>query len=193
MDCREIMNTNLEWLTEQSTVLQAAIRMADAGVGFLPICDYEGRAIGVVTDRDLATRALAQSVGADQARVTNFMSAPVFTCLADAPIAVAEDVMVKERKQRLVCTDLDGRAVGVLSIVDLLEHAPAGDAIATARAVMQRESLGPRGGAAAGATLLKDVPGARTQPAEAERHAQAQVHDTVAKGGNWGGSMKEFP
>ena len=39
MKCTDIMSRNLEWLTETDTVLKAATVMAEAGVGFLPICD----------------------------------------------------------------------------------------------------------------------------------------------------------
>ena len=62
MKCRDIMSTNLEWLSEEATIQKAATLMADQGVGFLPICDADGRPIGVVTDRDLATRAVAKHV-----------------------------------------------------------------------------------------------------------------------------------
>ena len=65
MKCADIMNENVEWLTEQDTVRKAAAVMAEAGVGFLPICDAEQRVIGVVTDRDLATRVLAKKIDPD--------------------------------------------------------------------------------------------------------------------------------
>jgi len=55
MMCSDIMNKNVEWLTEKDSVRKAATVMAEAGVGFLPICDGERRVIGVVTDRDLTT------------------------------------------------------------------------------------------------------------------------------------------
>ena len=60
MKCGDIMSTNLEWLTEQDTIDVAASKMAEAGVGFLPICDAEKRVVGVVTDRDLVTRGIAK-------------------------------------------------------------------------------------------------------------------------------------
>src|SRR5690348_7414513 len=46
MKCSDIMNRNLEWLTETDTVLKAATLMAEANVGFLPICDARRRVIG---------------------------------------------------------------------------------------------------------------------------------------------------
>src|SRR5690242_11314605 len=50
MKCADIMSKNLEWLNEKDTIRQAAAIMADAGVGFLPICDKWKKVIGVVTD-----------------------------------------------------------------------------------------------------------------------------------------------
>lgn len=191
MQCRDIMCRNLEWLSETATIQRAAILMAEQGVGFLPICDAEGRPVGVVTDRDLATRAVAKNVAPDSTPVTRVMSKPAITCLANAKVAMAEDLMVEERKARLVITDEAGRTVGILSLADLLEHAPARQALQTARAVLWREALGPRGGAIPGAPLLKDDP---SVPAQAARDAkESGTRETIMTGGHWSGSMKEFP
>jgi CBS domain-containing protein len=65
MKCSDIMDKNVEWLTEKDSIRKAATVMAEAGVGFLPICDAEKRVIGVVTDRDLTTRALAKKIDPD--------------------------------------------------------------------------------------------------------------------------------
>ena len=65
MDCKDIMNSNLEWLTEKSTIAGAARTMADTGLGFLPICDARLRVIGVVTDRDLTVLGGCRSGGLD--------------------------------------------------------------------------------------------------------------------------------
>ncbi|HVV50248.1 MAG TPA: CBS domain-containing protein, partial [Polyangia bacterium] len=140
------MSKNLEWLTEKDTVLRAATVMAEAGVGFLPICDERRRIIGVVTDRDLATRALAQEVRPETTSAAMVMSAPAVTCLASSDVREAEELMARERKARLVVTDAAGHLIGILSLADLIEHAPKRASIETVRAVMWREALGPRAG-----------------------------------------------
>jgi len=165
--------------------------MADQGVGFLPICDAEGRPLGVVTDRDLATRAVAKNLATDKTPVVQIMSKPAITCLADGKIGVAEDLMRQERKARLVITEEDGRVVGILSVADLLEHAATRPALHTARAVLWREALGPRGGASPGTPLLKDDPVAQISAATDAK--EAGPHETVMTGGHWSGTMKEFP
>jgi len=141
MKCYEIMSTNLEWLTERDTIRAAADRMAEAGVGFLPICDGDRRVIGVVTDRDLVTRAIAKSVVPATTSAALVMSSPALTCPETADVREAEELMATERKSRLVIVDRAGRLVGVLSLVDLLEHARSRQALRTARAVLWREAL----------------------------------------------------
>ena len=190
MKCTDIMSKNLEWLTETDTVLKAATVMADAGVGFLPICDAHRRVIGVVTDRDLATRVLAKNVAPGTTSAAMVMSSPAITCLDSADIREAEQLMAEERKARLVITDADGKLAGVLSLVDLIERAGGRKSLATVQAVLWREALGPRGGAAKGQPLLKDDPIARTQPTASD---DVEARPTVFTGGHRDTDTKVFP
>ena len=99
--------------------------------------------------------------------------------------------MVEERKSRLVITDARGRVEGVLSLADLIEHAPARQALRTAKAVLWREALGPRAGAARGEPLLQDDPVARAHAHDPPHHTP---DNTASMGGHWGlSSTKEFP
>jgi signal-transduction protein with cAMP-binding, CBS, and nucleotidyltransferase domain len=190
--CEELMCTNLEWLTENDTIQRAAELMAEAGVGFLPICDVNKRAIGVVTDRDLTTRVLAKGVSSRTTSATLVMTTPAITCREDSSLQMAEDLMAKERKSRLVITDAEGRLTGILSIADLIEHAPSREALHTVRAVLWREALGPRAGASRGVTLLKDDPIAKSQPPTEDSGDQAPK-PTVMTGAHRAVGMKEFP
>jgi CBS domain-containing protein len=190
MKCADIMSKNLEWLNEKDTVLKAAAIMAEAGVGFLPICDARKHVVGVVTDRDLATRALAKKIAADTTSATLVMSSPAITCLETTDVREAEQLMAEERKGRLVITDSEGRFVGVLSLADLVEHASGRQSLKTVRAVLWREALGPRGGAAKGEPLLKDDPLAQNQPAPRDGLAEPS---SVFAGGHRETNTKEFP
>jgi len=156
MKCVEIMNANVQTLSERDTVLRAATLMAEVGVGFLPICDQRNRAIGVVTDRDLVVRGLAKGVDPRTTSAAMLMTSPAITCLASADLRLAEELMERERKSRLVLTNADGTVAGILSVADLVEHAPKREALHTLQAVLLRESLGPRGGAEPGTVLLRD-------------------------------------
>src|SRR3954466_5084916 len=160
MKCADIMSKNLDWVTENDSVQKAAREMAEAGVGFLPICDARNRVVGVVTDRDLTIRALAKKAPPEAPWGALVMPSPAITCLDTTDLRDAEELMAKEQKSRLVITDAEGRLGGGVSLADLVEHAPGRDSLRTVRAVLWREALGPRGGARAGAPLLKDDPAA---------------------------------
>jgi len=190
MKCRDIMNTNLEWLAEKDTIDAAARKMDETGLGFLPICDERMRAIGVVTDRDLAVRGLARRLDATTTTAAMVMSSPVLTCLASSDLREAEELMAQERKSRIAVTDADGVLVGVISLVDLVEHAAPHAALRTIRAVLWREALGARGGAPAWQPLLKDDPTAREQPLPPD---DARARPTVFTGGEHAAPTKEFP
>jgi CBS domain-containing protein len=187
MKCRDIMSRNLETLSETDTIATAARLMAEAGVGFLPVCDAQDRVIGVVTDRDLVTRALARGLDAATTSAAMVMSAPAITCLADTALTSAEELMAAERKSRLVVTNDDGSIAGVLSIVDLVERAPSRKALETIKTILWREALGPRAGARPGVALLKDLSIAKAGSDETEARA------TVFTGGRHDTGTKEFP
>ena len=168
MKCADIMSKNLEWLNEKDSVQRAAAMMADAGIGFLPICDKWKKVVGVVTDRDLTTRALAKKVAPEKTSAALVMSSPAITCLETADVRAAEQLMVQERKSRIVITDAEGQLAGVLSLADLIEHAPGRETLKTARAVLWREALGPRGGATRADKLLQDDPGVHKLTSEVQ-------------------------
>ncbi len=190
MKCADIMNRNLEWLNEKDTILRAATVMAEAGVGFLPICDARKHIIGVVTDRDLTTRALAKRLAAETTSAAMVMTSPALTCLETTDVRDAEQLMVEERRARLVITDPSGTLVGILSLADLVEKAPGRQALETVRSILWREAVGPRGGAARGTALLKDDPIARSQPQPPD---DATPRPSVFTGGHREISTKEFP
>ncbi|HEY6476603.1 MAG TPA: CBS domain-containing protein [Polyangia bacterium] len=158
MKCSEIMSKNLEVLSDRDTVEQAAALMAEAQIGFVPVCDANHQAVGTVTDRDLVARAMAKHLDPKLTSVSAVMTAPALTCFVDADLRVAEDLMQEEGTEHLVLTGADGTVAGVLGIAEILENAPTREAVRTLKSVLWREALGPRGGAARGAPLLGDEP-----------------------------------
>jgi CBS-domain-containing membrane protein len=183
------MSRRLETLAETDTIARAAEVMRDSGVGFLPICDANRKVVGVVTDRDLVTRGLAKGLDPKTTSAAMIMTSPALTCLADTDLREAEALMAQERLARLAVTDDNGALAGVLSIADLVEHAPAREALRTAKSVLWREALGPRGGASRGQRLLKDYPLAR----EATESDGEELRSTVFTGGQHDNGTKEFP
>jgi CBS domain-containing protein len=189
MKCSDIMSRNVELLYEGDSVDRAAATMAAEQVGFLPVCDSENKVVGVVTDRDLVIRAMAEGLDAKGTAVRDIMSAPALTCFVDADLRLVEDLMHEEGKMRVVLIGADGTLAGVLSIADIMENAPMRDAVRTLRSVLWRDALGPRGGAAPGQPLLQDEPIAPRLPEKDQPHTS----DTVFARGRRDTGIKEFP
>src|SRR6185436_10269058 len=103
------------------TVREAARRMRDLNIGFLPICDDAGQLTGVLTDRDIALRVVAEDRPGDVA-VADVMTEEVITCRPDDDVRRAEELMRTNQKVRLPCVDETGRIVGVISLTDIAQY-----------------------------------------------------------------------
>jgi CBS domain-containing protein len=189
MKCSDLTGTKPEMLTEKDTIAHAAKIMADASVGFLPVCDADRKVIGVVTDRDIVVRAMAKGLDPAKTSAAMIMSVPPITCLADADLQMAEDLMTEEGKTRIVLTHANGTLSGIISIGDVIANAPKTKAIQTLKAVLWQEARGPRAGAASGQPLLKDLP-VVPRPPEADL---PHTTESVFSGGHRNTGIKEFP
>ena len=120
MRCEEVMKRDVEYVAAKDTVRTAAVKMRDENIGFLPVCDEAKKAIGSITDRDLAIRVLADG-GQVTTPVQDVMTREVVSCKPEDDVSVAAKLMGKEHKSRLMCLDKDGRLVGVLSLSDIAQ------------------------------------------------------------------------
>ena len=121
MQCHEIMTGNVETVAPYHSVEFAARKMCEQMLGFLPVCNAELVPVGVLTDRDIATRVCAAGRSAVDTMVEEIMSRPGICCEAYAPMARVERLMVTHRITRLLVTDDDRRLVGVVSLTDLAQ------------------------------------------------------------------------
>ncbi len=120
MLCRDVMKKKVHVCHENDTVERCAQIMRDRNIGFLPVVDAEGLVCGLVTDRDLAVRILAE--GRDpRTEVTAVMTRDVRVCQAKEPLRTAERKMAAVRKSRLVVVDDRHRCVGVISLSDIAQ------------------------------------------------------------------------
>jgi CBS domain-containing protein len=189
MKCIDVTGTKPEILSEKDTIAHAASVMAEASVGFLPVCDADRKVLGVVTDRDIVVRGLAKGLDAAGTAVAAIMSSPAITCLAEADLEMAEDLMTEEHKSRVVLLNADGTLAGIIGIGDIIANAPGREAVHTLKAVLWQEALGPRAGASAGPPLRKDLPVIKRPPESDLPHTT----DSVFSGGHRDTGTKEFP
>jgi CBS domain-containing protein len=140
MRCSEIMKTDVECVSPQTSVRDAARLMRDQRVGFLPVCDEGMRPVGTLTDRDIAVRAVAGELSIS-APVEACMTREVVECSPGDDIEHARDLMEEHRVSRIVCTTKDGGIEGVISLSDIVDLDEEGGA-RTLSEVSRREVRG---------------------------------------------------
>ena len=120
MLCSDLMKTDVECVSPQTWLRDAARRMRDQNVGFLPVCDEQMRVVGVVTDRDIAVRAVADDLPA-ATPVGEIMTLEVIACRPDDDAREARELMARHQKSRIMCLSESGRIEGVISLSDIAQ------------------------------------------------------------------------
>ncbi len=120
---REAMHEGAECIGENKTLLDAAKRMAELDVGVLPICGDDDRLKGMLTDRDIVVKALAQ--GRDPATPCGeFAQGNVHWIAADASFDEALAMMRENAVKRLCVLDDDKKLTGIITEADIATSAP---------------------------------------------------------------------
>jgi CBS domain-containing protein len=103
------------------SVRAVAQRMRERNVGTVVVKDERGRPAGILTDRDLALRVIADDKDPRMTPVLEVMTPVPKSITEDTPIETALVTMRSEKCRRLPVIGVDGRLVGVLSLDDVLE------------------------------------------------------------------------
>lgn len=122
MKVQEVMNTKPEYLNATDSIFEAARRMQKHACGFEPIAK-DNKLIGVVTDRDIALRGLADGkTSADP--VTTVMSGKTLYCYQEDDIKEVLKNMGEQNVQRLVVLKSPEQKdlVGIIALSDIAEH-----------------------------------------------------------------------
>jgi CBS domain-containing protein len=118
---RDIMHPGAECIGENETLATAAQRMRDLGVGSLPICGADDRLHGILTDRDIAVKGVAEGRDPNQVRAGELAQGTVFWVDAAADIGEVLHQMEDHRVKRLPVIE-NHRLVGMISEADLARH-----------------------------------------------------------------------
>lgn len=120
------MTTEVVVTRPDQTIREAAGLMLEHDVGALPVAENE-RLVGVITDRDIAVRAVAQGKGAETP-IRDVMTSEVRYCFYDEdPEHIAQN-MGDEQLRRLPVVDRDKRLVGIISLADIASDDSSKDA-----------------------------------------------------------------
>jgi CBS domain-containing protein len=117
----EIMTENPETVTGDVSLAEAAKKMRDLDVGIIPVVESaESRRLkGVITDRDITIRAVAEGKDVSKTKVSECMTTDVETCNKNDTVQDVLNAMQREQVRRVPITDREGRLVGIIAQADV--------------------------------------------------------------------------
>src|SRR3989440_1225274 len=114
MKVKDVMTRGAECVRPEATLQEAAQKMKSLDVGPMPVCDGD-RLVGMLTDRDITVRAVAQGFDPKTTKVRDVMSPDVFWCFEDQDVREAAKLMQEKQIRRLLVLSHDKRLTGIVS------------------------------------------------------------------------------
>ncbi len=121
MQLKEIMTPEVERMQKDLTVQEVAQKMKTLDVGLIPVYN-DDRLVGMITDRDITIRAVAEGRDPSKTPVNAVMTPEVVYCYEDQTIDDAAKVMEEQQIRRLIILNRDKQLVGIVSLGDLATH-----------------------------------------------------------------------
>ena len=115
---KDLMTAHAEWVGADTPVREIARKMRDKGIGCLPVGEHD-RLIGMITDRDITCRAVADGLDLSKVKARDVMSKGVTWCFEDQSDAEATKLMESKNIRHLPVLSRAKRIVGMLSFGDL--------------------------------------------------------------------------
>ena len=119
MKVEQVMNRNVKTCLANDTLNRAAQLMWENDCGCVPVVDDDGRAVGMITDRDVCMAAYTQGGMLSHLRVGSAMAREVRSCRPMDTVAEAESIMRAAQVRRLPVVDAERHIVGLLSLNDI--------------------------------------------------------------------------
>jgi CBS domain-containing protein len=118
MQVKTIMTRSVDLVDPNTTIRDAAMKMRDDDVGALPVGEND-RLVGMITDRDIAIRAVAENKAPSQTAVRDVMSEGICYCFEDDAVDDAARIMADRQVRRLPVLNRDKRLVGIVALADI--------------------------------------------------------------------------
>ena len=126
MYIRDLMTRDVATCNVDTNAETAAMMMWNCDCGSVPVIDENGKAIGMITDRDICMAVALQGKSAAEIQVRDFMSNELFSCHPEHDVRQAMKTMVSQKIKRLAITNGNGELEGILSIDDIVACAERG-------------------------------------------------------------------
>ncbi len=118
MKVKDLMSGLVIRIHDKENVSVAARTLTHYNIGAMPVCGSDGRLCGVVTDRDIVTRCMAQGRDPEKTTVRQIMTPQVVSVSPDMDSGAAAHLMGRRQVRRLPVVE-DGKVCGMLSLADL--------------------------------------------------------------------------
>ncbi|QYO65771.1 CBS domain-containing protein [Leptolyngbya sp. 7M] len=115
--CREIMTSNVRTASPANTLREVAEMMRDGDMGSVPVVS-DDRLVGIVTDRDIVVRSIAEGNGPDSP-VSNALTTEIFSVGPDDFVFEAVRLMGEKQVRRIPVVNEDGSLAGIISMADV--------------------------------------------------------------------------
>lgn len=119
----EIMHPGAECIEENATLHTAAQKMRDLGVGALPICGEDDRLHGIITDRDIVLKCIAEGIDPRECSAGQLASGKPFYANAEDDVERVLEMMISHQIKRVPVIE-NKRLVGMISEADLAQKLP---------------------------------------------------------------------
>jgi CBS domain-containing protein len=153
----DVMTRGVRAMSPSDTVTKAAQAMDELNVGVIPVCDGD-KLVGMVTDRDIVVRGVAQECDAKTTKLADVMSTNVRCATEDQDVDEVLGEMADSQIRRLPVVDAQKRLVGIVTLGDIADKDPDDEAEV--------------------ATSLADI----SSPAEPDRSGQSQASGEAGGG-----------
>jgi CBS domain-containing protein len=119
--CHEVMTKDPVCCLPDDSAAKAAELMKNENIGSIPVIDSEQsrKLVGIVTDRDLALKIVAEALDAKSTTLETIMTHKVVTCHADDDVQKALDAMAEHQLRRIPVLDDNHRIVGIIAQADV--------------------------------------------------------------------------
>ena len=118
MKIKDVMTRGVECVRPETTLQEAAAKMKSLNVGPLPVCEGD-RPIGIVTDRDIVVRAIAEGRDPRTTPIREVMTSGVVSVQETDDVKDAARLMKERQIRRVVVVSNDKRVVGIVSLGDI--------------------------------------------------------------------------
>lgn len=138
---KESMTKQVELGDPSMSICDAAMKMRDGDFGALPIGEND-RLIGMITDRDIAVRAVAEGKDPESTKVSEVMTKQILYCYEDQEVDEVAANLGDQQVRRLPVLNRDKRLVGILSLGDLAKNKAAPHQVEDALSRISRDKKG---------------------------------------------------